>query len=89
MRLIAGLLGILCLAMPILMIVEGKGNVHLADWAKFLMVISFGVIILAYAIGGQNLLRKVAPRWADKDWRGKPLRKDKSSNQSTQHSEKE
>lgn len=89
MRFIAGLLGSLCLAMPILMLVEGKDNVVLADWAKFLAVIAFGVIILAYAIGGQSLLRKVAPHWADKDWKGKPLRKDKNSNQSTQYSEKE
>ena len=87
MRFIAGLLGLLCLTMPILMLVEGKGNVHLAGWAKFLVVISFGVIMLAFAIGGQNLLRKVAPRWADKDWKGKPLRKDKSTNQPTQNSE--
>jgi len=88
MRFIAGLLGSLCLAMPIIMLLASKGNVVLIDWAKILGVIAFGVIILAYAIGGQSLLRKVAPHWADKDWRGKPLRKEKNSNQSTQHSEK-
>jgi hypothetical protein len=80
MRFIAKLLGMLCLLIPVMHLYIAYARNARYDWTAAFLPVLFGVLCLAYGFRGQGGLRRIAPGLAGKDWRGRPLRKDKSSN---------
>lgn len=62
MRVVAGILGVGCIA-TFIAILTGAFETNLTSLAQLIVV---GIAFLAYAIGGQPLLEKVAPRFAEK-----------------------
>lgn len=61
-RVLGGIVGVMCIGIPILLFFLGE-EVTMEEVG----IMPLGLIFLAYAIGGQKLLKRVVPDVAEKD----------------------